>query len=159
MMFDHPPPTHDSPAKDYAGFKRLMLDRMAVTLPDWKDREPENLEAVLVELLARAAEYVSSSEDASATEAYLGTARKRISVRRHARLLGYPMHDGCNARCWISLEVSEGMGPGADGEPILPRGTMLLTRVPVMACTIPNAMLEEAMRHNVEYLNLYCAII
>src|SRR5215216_3817691 len=42
---------------------------------------------------------------AVATEAYLGTARKRVSVRRHARLLDYPMHDGCNARAWVRVRV------------------------------------------------------
>ena len=35
------------------------------------------------------------------TEAYLDTARRRISVRRHVRLVDYPMHEGCNARAWV----------------------------------------------------------
>ena len=38
-----------------------------------------------------------------ATEAYLGTARRRVSVRRHARLVDYFMHDGCNARTWVQV--------------------------------------------------------
>src|SRR5262249_13142589 len=44
-------------------------------------------------------------QDAVATEAYLGTARKRLSVRRHARLLDYFMHEGCNARAFLFLEA------------------------------------------------------
>ncbi|MHC5832283.1 MAG: putative baseplate assembly protein, partial [Nostoc sp.] len=39
-------------------------------------------------------------------EAYLETARQRISVRRHARLIDYPMHEGCNACTWLWLETS-----------------------------------------------------
>jgi hypothetical protein len=41
-----------------------------------------------------------------ATEAYLDTARQRISVRRHARLVDYQMHEGCNARAFVFVETS-----------------------------------------------------
>lgn len=44
-------------------------------------------------------------QDAVATEAYLDTARQRISVRRHARLVDYALHEGCNARTWVCLQV------------------------------------------------------
>src|SRR3712207_7620689 len=49
----------------------------------------------LVELLAYTGDYLSYYQDAVATEAYLETARRRISVRRHVRLIDYPMHEGC----------------------------------------------------------------
>ena len=55
----------------------------------------------LVELLAYSADQLSYYQDAVATEAYLGTARRRASVRRHARLVDYAMHDGANARAWV----------------------------------------------------------
>jgi hypothetical protein len=48
---------------------------------------------------------LSYFQDAVATEAYLGTARQRISVRRHARLVDYAMHEGCNARAWITITI------------------------------------------------------
>jgi hypothetical protein len=51
-------------------------------------------------------DYLSYYQDAIATEAYLGTARQRVSVRRHARLLDYAMHDGCNARVWVQVRVT-----------------------------------------------------
>ena len=51
-------------------------------------------------------DYLSYYQDATATEAYLGTARQRVSVRRHARLLDYAMHDGCNARVWVQVRVT-----------------------------------------------------
>ena len=94
-------------AKDYASFKQLMLDRMALTIPAWKERNPADMGIMLVELLAYAADYLSYRQDAIATEAYLGTARKRISVKRHARLVDYKMHDGCSARTWVHLEVTD----------------------------------------------------
>ncbi|MFH7026546.1 MAG: putative baseplate assembly protein [Heteroscytonema crispum UTEX LB 1556] len=100
------PPVIDYLAKDYASFRQLMLDRLTITMPDWRERNPSDLGVMLVELLAYAGDRLSYYQDAVATEAYLSTARQRVSIRRHARLLDYPMHDGCNARTWITLEVN-----------------------------------------------------
>ncbi|BAY24880.1 hypothetical protein NIES2100_46780 [Calothrix sp. NIES-2100] len=118
------PPIIDYLAKDYASFRQLMLDRMTVTIPQWQERNPSDIGVMLVELLAYAADRLSYFQDAVATEAYLGTARRRVSIRRHARLLDYPMHDGCNARAWVAIAVND-QGNGQK----LPPGTRLYTRV------------------------------
>lgn len=99
-----PNPTIDYLAKDYTSFRQLILDRMAIIMPEWKEKTPADLGIALVEILAYAGDYLSYYQDAVATEAYLGTARKRISVRRHARLLDYYMHEGNNARVWVCIE-------------------------------------------------------
>lgn len=99
-------PSIDYMAKDYASFRQLMLDRLAATLPGWQERHAPDLGIALVELLAYAADYLSYYQDAVATEAYLGTARQRISVRRHAQLLDYHLHEGCNARVWVHCQVA-----------------------------------------------------
>jgi len=117
-------------AKDYASFRRLMLDRMSELLPDWTERNPADVGIALVETLAYVADYLSYEQDAVATEAYLGTARRRVSVRRHTRLLDYPMHDGCNARVWAQVRVRADLpdqGPG--NPPALAAGTKLVTRM------------------------------
>jgi hypothetical protein len=101
------PPIIDYLAKDYASFRQLMLDRMTVTIPQWQERNSSDIGIMLVELLAYTADRLSYFQDAIATEAYLGTARRRVSIRRHARLLDYPMHDGCNARAWLTMEVND----------------------------------------------------
>lgn len=120
-----PEPEIDYLAKDYQSFRRLMLDRLAVLLPDWRDRSPADLQVALVELLAYVGDHLSYFQDAVATEAYLGTARSRVSLRRHARLLDYHVHDGCNARAWAVLEVAPGSTwDGGEVEP----GTRLLSR-------------------------------
>ena len=100
-------PQIDYLVKDYAGFRQLILDRLSAIMPDWRERNPADLQVALVELLAYAGDQLSYFQDAVATEAYLGTARKRVSLRRHARLLDYVMHEGCNARAWLSLIVSQ----------------------------------------------------
>jgi hypothetical protein len=107
-------PELDYLAKDYASFRRLMLDRMAALAPQWQERSPADGHVALVEVLAYAADRLSYQQDAVATEAYLGTARERISLRRHARLLDYHVDSGCNARAWVVFEA----GPGADGATI-----------------------------------------
>lgn len=92
-------------AKDYASFRALMLDRLAKIIPQWGERNPADLGIVLVELLAYLGDYLSYLQDAVATEAYLGTARRRTSVRRLVRLVDYAMLDGRNARTWVHLDV------------------------------------------------------
>jgi hypothetical protein len=139
-------PPIDYLAKDYASFRRLILDRLAVIMPDWQERSPADIGIALVEVMAYAGDYLSYFQDAAATEAYLDTARRRISIRRHARLLDYPMHEGCNARAWVTFRVDAGGDgmhlPAAD--PITGRPTQLLTRVPE-ATVIPQDRLEEVL--------------
>ncbi|MCZ6677475.1 MAG: putative baseplate assembly protein [Candidatus Poribacteria bacterium] len=108
-------------AKDYSTFHKLMLDRLSVVMPEWQERNPADMGMALVEVLAHAADYLSYYQDAVATEAYLGTARQRISVRRHARLLDYLMHEGCNTRAWVEIQVSADVS--------LSEGTQLMTRI------------------------------
>src|SRR5215208_1730255 len=63
-----PAPVIDYLAKDYASFRRLMLDRLAVVMPDWRERHPADLGVALVETLAYAADQLSYFQDAVATE-------------------------------------------------------------------------------------------
>ncbi|MCP4042009.1 MAG: putative baseplate assembly protein [Gammaproteobacteria bacterium] len=114
-------PQLDYLAKDYASFRRLILDRMSVLLPHWRSRNGADLGITLVELLAYVGDHLSYQQDAVATEAYLGTARLRTSLRRHARLMDYQIHDGCNGRTWVRVFVN-------DDAVMLPRKTAMLTR-------------------------------
>ncbi|MEV0369971.1 putative baseplate assembly protein [Streptomyces sp. NPDC050636] len=102
-----PAPVIDYTARDYDTLRQLVLDRLRLTTPDWVERNPADLGMTLVELLAYTADQISYQQDAVATEAYLDTARRRVSVRRHVRLIDYQMHDGCSARAFVSLETVE----------------------------------------------------
>ena len=124
---DCPPALTDEPeidyqARDYASFRRLLLDRLASLTPNWTERNPADFGVAMVELFAYLGDQLTYAQDAVAMEAYLATARRRVSVKRHARLLDYRMHEGCNARAWIHLRVAKG-GPDV----ALPAGTMLLS--------------------------------
>lgn len=144
-----PEPDIDYLAKDYASFRRLMLDRLSVLMPDWRERNPADTQVTLVELLAYTGDYLSYEQDATATEAYLGTARRRVSLRRHARLLDYHVSEGCNARAWVAFTVTA----DADGN-ILQAGTPLATRlpnIPPLAAELP----AEAARTAVVFETLH----
>lgn len=117
-----PPPRLDYTARDYAGLRRLMLDRLAQLLPEWQGERPADPLTTVVEVLAAMGDYLSYYQDAVATEAYLETARRRLSVRRHARLLDYVLHDGTNARTWVTIKVNEDI--------CLPQGTVVPTAQP-----------------------------
>lgn len=131
-------PLIDYIAKDFTSFRRLMLDRLSMIMPDWKERHPADLGMVLVDMMAYAADHLSYYQDAVATEAYLGTARKRISVRRHVRLLDYIMNDGCNARVWVQVKVNT-------DQVFLEKGTPLLTQVPGYEKCISKESYETAL--------------
>jgi hypothetical protein len=131
-------PLIDYMVKDYASFRRLLLDRLSAVMQDWKERNPADLGIALVDILAYTADYLSYYQDAVATEAYMGTARKRISMRRHARLLDYLMHDGCNARSWVQVQV--------DGNNIfLKKRTPMLTRLTGYGFCIEPESYEQAL--------------
>ncbi len=99
-------PVIDYTARDYDTIRKLLLDRLALTTPDWVERNPADLGVTLVELLAYTGDQISYQQDAVATEAYLDTARRRVSVRRHVRLIDYAMHDGCTARAYVAVETA-----------------------------------------------------
>ena len=131
-----PGPAIDYLAKDFDSFRSLMLDRISLLSPGWTERSPADAGVALVEVLAYLADELSYRQDAVATEAYLATARRRTSLRRHARLVDYLVHDGSNARTWARIDVS------AEAVP-LERGTALLTRVN----DIPDVIVPDGPDH------------
>ena len=114
-------PVIDYLAKDYGSFRRLLLDFASQRNPSWTERNPADVGIMLVELLAYAGDHLSSFQDAVANEAFLDTCRRRVSARRHARLIDYRMHDGRNAWTYVQLKASSA------GD--VPRWTRLLTPI------------------------------
>jgi hypothetical protein len=106
------PPPINYLAKDYGSFRTLILDRLNQLLPTCGGTSEADLGVMLAELLAYKGDLLSYQQDAIATEAYIETARSRVSLRRHARLVGYHVHDGCNARVWMQLMVAAPPGVG-----------------------------------------------
>ncbi|MEM8961941.1 MAG: hypothetical protein AAGD38_10695, partial [Acidobacteriota bacterium] len=112
-----PPPAEDplEPidylARDYQSFRQVLIERLGQRLPQWTERSAADQMVVFTEVLADAADQLAYFQDAVATEAYLGTARRRISVRRHGWLVGHRIAEGTNARSWVQLQTA-GFGVG-----------------------------------------------
>lgn len=142
-------PQHDCPeqtlpapdinylARDYSSLRQLIMDRLARQMPGWRDRSPADLTTTLGELIAYMGDQQHYQLDAIATEAYLHTARRRSSLRRHALLVDYRLHEGCNARVWLQLTVNGGPFE-------VPAGVRFYTRVPgVPARIVANSPPEQ----------------
>ncbi len=126
-------------AKDFSSFRREILDRMSLLMPKWQERNPADLGIALVELLAYVGDHLSYQQDSVSTEAYLNTARKRISVRRHARLVDYFISEGSNSRTWIQIQVNSNLIPLNPGDPpIISKGNQFFSRIAGQSATLPN---------------------
>jgi len=135
-------PDIDYMARDYASFRQLLLDRLSLIIPDWRERNPADFGIAMVELMAYIGDHLSYYQDGVATEAYLSTARRRVSVKRHARLLDYFVHEGCNSRAWIHFRVAKGQ----TGATYVPAKTKLLTSGKIGPVVVKPEELNDALR-------------
>ena len=110
-----PLPDIDYLAKDFDAFKHVLSCAMQVRVPGWSPTSEADLDQVLIDLLAADADELSDFQDRTFNEAYLATARKRVSLARHARLMDYNIHQGQQAHCLLAVET------GADA--VLAAGT------------------------------------
>ncbi len=116
-------PLIDYMAKDYASFRQALVDLIPALIPGWTERHEADIGIMLLELLAYAGDSLSYYQDAVANEAFLETARQRISVRRLVKLIDYVMHDGVSARAFVFLQLAAGTSG------FVPAGTPVLTRI------------------------------
>lgn len=121
-------PQIDYLARDYSALRRQLLDRVSLLMPGWRERNAADIGVMLLELLAYTGDYLSYRQDAAATEAYLSTARRHTSIKRHGRLVDYQMHSGHNARAWVQIHVSADVLGGMLAA--VAQGTRLLTDQP-----------------------------
>jgi hypothetical protein len=142
-----PEPLIDYTAKDYASFRQALIELIPQLAPGWVERHEADVGIALLELLAYVGDQLSYYQDAVANEAFLETARQRVSVRRHANLIDYRMHSGASSRAFVHFRVCS-----QDGT--LPRGTRVLSRIeaPLGAtvlsrddAVIPKQLVDQAL--------------
>jgi hypothetical protein len=158
-----PPVDIDYLTKDYQSFYQLLINRVGQTMPEWQERNGADLGVALVELFSYVGDQLSYYQDAVATEAYLGTARQRISVRRHARLLDYLMHDGINARAFVCLEpTTAGDGatvpattPITEADAILGPGDHPLEQAVALGAVVFQTMHDEVVHASQNSIEFY----
>ncbi len=123
VTVDDDGPPLDTLAKDYTSFRHMLLDLVALRHPSLTELHAADLAITLLELIAAYGDELSYQQDAAFAEAYLSTARRRISVRRHTRLVDYVVGEGRNASAAVQVEVNRAITIDA--------GTQLFTRLPV----------------------------
>jgi hypothetical protein len=101
-------PLIDYLAKDFDSFRHVAMGWMQARVPGWTPSSEADLSQMLLSLLSAAADELSDYQDRVMNEAYLATARSRVSLARHARLLDYHVHQGNQASAWVALELVAG---------------------------------------------------
>jgi len=145
--WESPPPPEEDPgidylAKDYDSFRHTMIAAMGKRVPGWRPTSEADLDQTLLELFSAAADELSDYQDRVMNEAYLGTARNRVSLARHSRLMDYHIHQGNQASTWVAMELAS----GKDG--VLPAGLMAWTAGPDLAGRSQMFRTRELVRVN-----------
>ena len=98
----------DYRARDFWSFRRALLDFASQRYPDWQDRLEADAGMMLLEVMSALGDELAYYQDRVAREAYLETATQRRSLRRHARLVDYTIHDGRGASTWLDITIKTG---------------------------------------------------
>ncbi len=106
-----PSPVIDYLAKDYDSFRHTLIAAMMARVPGWQVTSEADFDQVLIDLFAAAADELSDYQDRVMNEAYLATARNRVSLARHARLVDYHIHQGQQSSTWLALLLDPGITP------------------------------------------------
>jgi hypothetical protein len=106
-----PSPAIDYLAKDYDSFRHTLMVAMAARVPGWQSTSEADHDQVIIDLFAAAGDELSDYQDRVMNEAYLATARKRVTLARHARLVDYHIHEGNQASTWLAVEITTRVVP------------------------------------------------
>jgi hypothetical protein len=119
---DCKPPAHECPpeepvdfpidylARDFWSFRKALLDFASLRYAKWPDRLEADAGVMMTELMSAAGDEIAYFQDRINREAYLETATQRRSLRAHAHLVDYYLHDGRGAGTWLDIQVGAGMG-------------------------------------------------
>ncbi len=146
VMEPSPGPDFDYRVRDYQGFRRQLLDRLAELVPGFREDDPVDFTTTLIEALAYRADQQSYRLDWVGTEAFLATARSRTSITRHARLVDYPPVEGASARVFARFTFKAGGGV-ADGMQ-LEAATPLLVRSEGLRNVVPASDYRRVLTQN-----------
>ncbi|MGY1617345.1 hypothetical protein ACI797_11465 [Geodermatophilus sp. SYSU D00691] len=108
-------PVHDYLARDWRSLRAALIEYLLRRDPA-ADLSPADPAITVLELFAHAGDLLHYRLDRMATEAYLGTARLRTSVRRHARLMDHVPAEAVSATAWVLLQA-EANGSVVDVRP------------------------------------------
>jgi hypothetical protein len=105
-----PPPPDQTPqfdllARDYESYRHALVVAMQKRVPGWLPTSDADLSVTLLDLFAASADELADVQDRVMNEAYLATARRRVSLARHARLVDYYIYEGNQASTLLALRA------------------------------------------------------
>ena len=110
-------------SKDYASFRRLMLDVKRNRIPEWTSESPNDLGVAILEAVAYQGDILSFYGDRIANEAFLSTATSRAAVLDIARMLDYRPVGIVAATAELEFTIES----SATGTVTVPAGTVVTT--------------------------------
>lgn len=93
-------------ARDFWALRGALMDFAAERWPDWKDRLAADMGVMLAELFAGLGDEFAYIQDRIAQESHFSTASERRSLRQHARLVDYEVHNGLAASGWLTVTAN-----------------------------------------------------
>ncbi|HEY3025644.1 MAG TPA: hypothetical protein VGJ55_05805 [Pyrinomonadaceae bacterium] len=115
---DCEPPPHECPedelvdypvnylARDFWSIRQALLDFASDRHPAWKDRLEADVGMMLAEVMSAMGDEFAYYQDRISREGYFESATQRRSLRRHARMIDYFLHDGKGGTTWLDFEVN-----------------------------------------------------
>lgn len=103
-------------ARDFWSYRRAILEFASLRYPQWQGHLEADQGVMLAEVMAALGDELAFYQDLVSREATLETATHRRSLRHHARLFDYEIHDGLGASTWLQITVED------NGSGNLPRG-------------------------------------
>lgn len=99
------PPDYDTLARDYTGLRTMLLERLEALQPGSDTAVPDVM-TTLIELMAHLGDLLAYRQDRVSTESWLGTARRRANVTRHARLVDFAVPPATSAATVVQVRVA-----------------------------------------------------
>ena len=93
-------------ARDFWSFRQALLDFASDRHPAWKDRLEADVGMMLAEVMSALGDEFAYYQDRVARERYFESATQRRSLRRHARMIDYYLHDGKGGSTWLDFTVN-----------------------------------------------------
>ncbi|KYG03834.1 hypothetical protein BE21_49870 [Sorangium cellulosum] len=112
-------PDVDYLTRDYEGFRQLLVSLVDRAGTRWTERATADLGVMVLEMLAHQLDLLAYAGDRVAEEGFLGSARRRESLRRHAALGDYRLDRGNATRGYQHFRLQAGVAR------TLPAGTQV----------------------------------
>ena len=116
--------TFDYTSRDFLSIRRDLLDRAAITIPEWDATDASDFGNVLVDLWAYMGDIIHFYVDRAASEAFLQTATQRESIMSIANLLDYIPASSRASRGTVAFQLNA-FPPSSPSSYVIPQYTVL----------------------------------